>query len=895
MVQQEKDDYSQRFTLVDSDNAPDSTMYNQVYTKVYISVLDSSNILIKYPTDQKKTTPVIVSGEYELIVHNNSVDYELIAQYLSLKGTVIRHEKQTSSDTYGITMKLDLTNKNIPVESGPYTALLTKKGGTQQEVSLDEAQIVFDDGKYTMQTKQPDQYKDLNMVYIYNITYQIASNKVSYLIQIDDIYQPSASESKLTYSLLDQTIPSPETGQIVNVKFDPDIKLAWSNVNNDLLSLLAADTTITLTDVSPLTVKQLSSIDTSLVKIRPEHITGTIDDLLQLSVEDYTLKKVTVSDAATINQLSQIEAGEIVAVVSDSVAQLMSFEHEQDTSYVLNNFIVNSSEFSMMDWNLLYNKYGSKLKVTDRTKVVVTGPLSQLSSHLVDKGFPFYQSNITVAVSDGIIDVDDNEILEKYPVTYSKLENILGTYQNIVKRIDLANVQTNQLLLTGSFTAEEVLTLNQSFTDDGKNISVSQVKDAVDQLKTLPTSTVKYLKLVTTDTTHALAADIVELNIKHKRPKFDVSSIQQITGDVDALTEFFKFTDLESPPSVILTGTYDELTKFLNENKKIKITEMRVTDVSIGGIEYLQLRNKTGPLTEIIYQLANTDIYAVVETGPAGELIAKPIDDIVKLENLIKVDDAETITFQLQPHQTLQVETHEQLEKLGISFVGTPKIVVQAESQAGGDPYVYPIHGSATKLPNIECTYRLFESEDGRTIINACVQRASHQIQMGIMQVMGNDTGLEPVKYEAFFFTQVFVSTGNEDVLLDLATKQVLRGTYGTQLQVGHPVLSHAHELYDQHSTSHVCIPIHWNQGQHCLNVRFSRNPQVQNGLQFRGPSSERDIGLLVRNYRPKLCMVQHIQWTGSIRSQLQKKQARIMRSRGIVAHREYSTYVETY
>jgi hypothetical protein len=183
---------------------------------------------------------------------------------------------------------------------------------------------------------------------------------------------------------------------------------------------------------------------------------------------------------------------------------------------------------------------------------------------------------------------------------------------------------------------------------------------------------------------------------------------------------------------------------------------------------------------------------------------------------------------------------------------------------AGGDPYIYPVTGPPTKLPNLDRIYRLYQDKD--VVINAHVTQASRAIQREIEAKMQH-TGFTPIANNAYFFRRVFVgrTTCTESLLMDLETKQVSGYTSG-YFQLNPPTLCHTPVVYDPHTESHVSIPIHWSGC--CLQLLFSRNPQVRNGLCLTGIHSTHGDGLFLANYRAKFFCVSDIRCTTAVNPQ---------------------------
>lgn len=203
---------------------------------------------------------------------------------------------------------------------------------------------------------------------------------------------------------------------------------------------------------------------------------------------------------------------------------------------------------------------------------------------------------------------------------------------------------------------------------------------------------------------------------------------------------------------------------------------------------------------------------------------------------------------------------------------------------AGGDPYVYPLHGEPTKLPNTEVVYRLYQDE--QTVINARVAKASANIQQEIESLV-NASGITPVSTNAFFFSHLFIASGDDEVTIELESRKVVSSKEPSirTLQVGNPFLTSVPCPYDSSTVSHVSIPIRWGNDM-CLMVRFSRNPQVRNGLSLSGSGISDGTGLLVRNYRPKFFSLND-NLTDKRVIRVPKNCTRQLRQSSMIAHNE--------
>jgi hypothetical protein len=208
---------------------------------------------------------------------------------------------------------------------------------------------------------------------------------------------------------------------------------------------------------------------------------------------------------------------------------------------------------------------------------------------------------------------------------------------------------------------------------------------------------------------------------------------------------------------------------------------------------------------------------------------------------------------------------------------------------AGGDPYIYPLNGHALKLPNTEDAYRLYQ--DDHVVINASVGRATPAIQREIESVRGlGDTAV--ISAQAHFFTHIHIACRlGESLTYDLerrimSSSSVPQSTFS----VGSPVVSRTDVPYDAgRNNSRVCIPIRWGTGM-CLQIMFSGNPQVRNGVSLHGITANAS-GLLTRNYRPRLFRLTGLHATELV--VLPKNLKRVTSNRGTVGHKEYAMLVK--
>jgi hypothetical protein len=198
----------------------------------------------------------------------------------------------------------------------------------------------------------------------------------------------------------------------------------------------------------------------------------------------------------------------------------------------------------------------------------------------------------------------------------------------------------------------------------------------------------------------------------------------------------------------------------------------------------------------------------------------------------------------------------------------------------GADPYLYPVVGPPTKLPNIEEIDRLYQ--DDSVVVNARVSRASPAIQQEIQTAVASLTDIAQVISDtAHFFSHVFSGSRHDQtdhVTVDLEQKST---TLGTRLfDVGSPTVDTEVCPYVTVSRSRVIIPISWGRTM-CLRITFCRHPPIRNGLSVSGTGLEKASGLLIRNYRPKFFRLNALDSLGLV--EFPRHCKRVLTARGIV------------
>jgi hypothetical protein len=202
-----------------------------------------------------------------------------------------------------------------------------------------------------------------------------------------------------------------------------------------------------------------------------------------------------------------------------------------------------------------------------------------------------------------------------------------------------------------------------------------------------------------------------------------------------------------------------------------------------------------------------------------------------------------------------------------------PAASAPARGQALGDPYVYPMRTPIpVKLPNRAASYCLYQSE--KTFINGEVRCATAEHQARMLQFVKN-LGRETKRViaDGYFFSKFFVHDGSRDaqLMIDLRERTMeAQGDHAFAISEStHPTGSPdwggvARNVFIEWSVDQTVMK---------LTVSFYTNPHIENGISLSAESLPANaIGLLVRNYKPKLMRLRSLTTTDAkIIQQLRK------------------------
>ena len=173
---------------------------------------------------------------------------------------------------------------------------------------------------------------------------------------------------------------------------------------------------------------------------------------------------------------------------------------------------------------------------------------------------------------------------------------------------------------------------------------------------------------------------------------------------------------------------------------------------------------------------------------------------------------------------------------------------------SGGDPYVFPLCSNIpVKLPNRDETYRMFEQ--GNNYVNAHVSKATAEHQSRMIKFVKKYTDkVDNVITDGYFYDKFFISAEGHKLMFDLENKKI-KGNNDT-LRFFKITTSNA--KFSNQCFNARCYKVHieWDTNEgHTIatNIMFFENPNIENGISMEMSSIHDSVGMLIRNYRPKL------------------------------------------
>lgn len=183
-----------------------------------------------------------------------------------------------------------------------------------------------------------------------------------------------------------------------------------------------------------------------------------------------------------------------------------------------------------------------------------------------------------------------------------------------------------------------------------------------------------------------------------------------------------------------------------------------------------------------------------------------------------------------------------------------------------GDPYINPICGYPTKLPDENAIYRMVEGF-GNMFINASVSKLNKSKQQKMKEWFYNKSGYEADKLgfitNGYYYNQFYISSENHVLFCDLDKECIninsnelnyfsIKNNYEYDKQ--NPICSN--EKCNKYTISWN----HKNMGNIIFTLRIYENPQIDNGISIDiQNNAQKCIGLLINNYKPHLMKLENI------------------------------------
>jgi len=183
--------------------------------------------------------------------------------------------------------------------------------------------------------------------------------------------------------------------------------------------------------------------------------------------------------------------------------------------------------------------------------------------------------------------------------------------------------------------------------------------------------------------------------------------------------------------------------------------------------------------------------------------------------------------------------------------------ITEEEGISIGDPYIKPFLGPTIKLPNSSSNYCLYYCSE--FYITASVAPIGKEHRQRIKDFhRSHPLGLnqDNLVLDGFFYSFFLISCRNETILVDLKRKKIIRShpknsffDYSFQYNVCDM------EIYKGMKCTEHIFSFHTKErGNVCCAIQFYKHPQIDSGIRLKmGRNFSKGIGLLARNYKPKL------------------------------------------
>ena len=178
-------------------------------------------------------------------------------------------------------------------------------------------------------------------------------------------------------------------------------------------------------------------------------------------------------------------------------------------------------------------------------------------------------------------------------------------------------------------------------------------------------------------------------------------------------------------------------------------------------------------------------------------------------------------------------------------------------------PYILPVKGIMTRLPEKEKIYRLYECDD--IFINAKVCKGNEEMKSKILdfyrKIGGDNNDSQEAILENFFYEKIFIYSENHKMIIDLFNNDIIildkDKTYFEISSENKKEMDYVLKLGD-----YLEFGISWlhkTHGKFHITIDLYKNPQINSFIKILSSVKDNSTGLLVKNYNPEDFIVNSI------------------------------------
>jgi len=185
-----------------------------------------------------------------------------------------------------------------------------------------------------------------------------------------------------------------------------------------------------------------------------------------------------------------------------------------------------------------------------------------------------------------------------------------------------------------------------------------------------------------------------------------------------------------------------------------------------------------------------------------------------------------------------------------------------SNASSSGDPYIYSLLSNIpVKLPNLRKCYRLYENLKEEVYINCSVSQASLEHQYRMIEFAKKRTlKTHNIICNGYFYDSFWFSSEGNNIHFDLVNKKIhINASKYFKIKIEN------NEVYMCPDYTSYCkkVYVSWENSEskkiYKFAVLFFSNPHIENGIEYITAPCENSIGLLIRNYKPKLLEIPNL------------------------------------